>query len=346
MNYRDPFESFIAQSKKHLLFLLLSVSSMLMAQSPDWTVNASSFEHSMSVTCVVVDESELYSSDVQMIGFFDGEDCVGVGYTETYFPPISANLAFVLAYGNSASTNYTVKVFVNEQIFDAGTLDFSSNGVLGTLDAPYVISPVYTIAGCTDETAYNYNPNAIVDDGSCEAIVIGCTDASAYNFNPIANTDDGTCIPIVIGCMDANYIEYNSDANSGFQNILCLTEIIYGCVDSDYLQFNPVATFDNGSCETTWQEAYITSQEELLNCSSDIYVDMPMGWSIIGCTLSEPKNVVDAVSCIYDEIILIKNYLGSVYLPQYDFNGIGDLQPGLGYQIKLNEGVSDFNLCE
>ncbi len=217
----------------------------------------------MSLTCVVVDELGTYSSEELMIGFFDGEDCVGVGYTETYFPPISANLAFFLAYGNSASASYTVKVYVNEQVLNAGTLDFSSNGVLGTLDAPYVISPVYTIAGCTDETAYNYNPTAIEDDGSYDVILNGCTDDTAYNFNPNANTDDGTCVAIVIGCMDSNYLEYNPAANSGFQQVLCLTEIVYGCTNADYIQYNLYANIEDGSCVITWQQAYTLSQAEV-----------------------------------------------------------------------------------
>ena len=47
--------------------------------------------------------------------------------------------------------------------------------------------------GCTDETASNYDPEALYDDGSCLLATPGCTDASACNYNEAATEDDGSC---------------------------------------------------------------------------------------------------------------------------------------------------------
>tara|TARA_R110001606_G_C15381695_1_gene650489 strand:+ start:73 stop:2979 length:2907 start_codon:yes stop_codon:yes gene_type:complete len=47
--------------------------------------------------------------------------------------------------------------------------------------------------GCTDSTALNFNPLAIVDDGSCLFPVYGCTQQFANNYNPAATIDDGSC---------------------------------------------------------------------------------------------------------------------------------------------------------
>ena len=50
------------------------------------------------------------------------------------------------------------------------------------------------IAGCTDRSAKNYNPNATINDGSCIARVLGCTDVNALNYFAGAERDDGSCI--------------------------------------------------------------------------------------------------------------------------------------------------------
>ena len=48
-------------------------------------------------------------------------------------------------------------------------------------------------AGCTDSTAFNFNPLVNCDDGSCIPFVYGCTDSTQFNYSLSANTDDGSC---------------------------------------------------------------------------------------------------------------------------------------------------------
>jgi len=55
-----------------------------------------------------------------------------------------------------------------------------------------------------------------------------------------------------------------------------------------------------------------------------------------GDSLEKMSDAVEALSTISSEIHLVKNILGQVYMPSWDYNGIGNLEPGKGYQIKMN----------
>ncbi len=84
----------------------------------------------------------------------------------------------------------------------------------GKVDAFNAMTQASFIYGCTDSTAFNYDPNANIDDGSCVPFIYGCTDSTAFNFDPLANTDDGSCIPVIYGCTDSSANNYNALANT------------------------------------------------------------------------------------------------------------------------------------
>jgi hypothetical protein len=85
-------------------------------------------------------------------------------------------------------------------------------------------------------------------------------------------------------------------------------------------------------------------QQELLVPNID--VDMAIGWNMIGFSCPEDKSAEDALLSIVDEIIIFKDNNGSVYMPEFGFNGIGNLTPGYGYQLKVTDYILDFNICE
>ena len=67
------------------------------------------------------------------------------------------------------------------------------------------------ISGCMDETAFNYNPNATIDDGYCIPVMEGCMDYDASNYDLEANTSCSSCCEY-IGCTDSTAFNYDSDA--------------------------------------------------------------------------------------------------------------------------------------
>ena len=74
-------------------------------------------------------------------------------------------------------------------------------------------------------------------------------------------------------------------------------------------------------------------------------ITLTQGWNMIGYLREEPLNTSEVFSEINasGNILIVKDYLGGAFLPEWDFNGIGDMQPGEGYQVKmLNEDILNY----
>ena len=70
------------------------------------------------------------------------------------------------------------------------------------------------------------------------------------------------------------------------------------------------------------------------------------GWNMFGFSCSEAMDAAEAFNPIVDNVTIVKDNNGSVYMPEFGFNGIGLLQGGEGYQIKMTNTVYDFSFCE
>jgi|TARA_B110000967_G_scaffold73750_1_gene76252 hypothetical protein len=67
-------------------------------------------------------------------------------------------------------------------------------------------------------------------------------------------------------------------------------------------------------------------------------INLTSGWNIVGYLRTEAANIEAVFAEIHDDenLIIAKDYLGAAYLPEWDFNGIGDMIPGSGYQLKIH----------
>lgn len=87
----------------------------------------------------------------------------------------------------------------------------------------------------------------------------------------------------------------------------------------------------------------IFSEIQELNPTSEIILDE--GWNFIslgGCHNHQDISFFDD----FEEVIVIKNYLGDVYLPSWEFDNIGQLDVGKAYWIKLSAAIEPLNFCE
>lgn len=91
----------------------------------------------------------------------------------------------------------------------------NASGYMQSLVEPDPEDPTPPVYGCMDADAYNYEPNATAENGSC--LYDGCTDKRAVNYDARATRNDGSC-------------RYK------------------GCTDKTANNFSPLATEDDGSC--------------------------------------------------------------------------------------------------
>ena len=68
-------------------------------------------------------------------------------------------------------------------------------------------------------------------------------------------------------------------------------------------------------------------------------IELTSGWNMIGYLKLEPVSAEIILDSLSDSenLIILKNYLGAAYLPEFNFNGIGYMMPGQGYKFKIFE---------
>ncbi|MGB0883861.1 MAG: reprolysin-like metallopeptidase [Flavobacteriales bacterium] len=59
------------------------------------------------------------------------------------------------------------------------------------------------------------------------------------------------------------------------------------------------------------------------------------GWSYLGYLRQVPANISAVLASISDDIFIVKNINGDVYWPGFNVNNIGNMEPGVGYQINM-----------
>jgi len=101
----------------------------------------------------------------------------------------------------------------------------------------------FEVAGCTNDSACNYDGAATDDDGSCTLADAG------YDCDGVCLNDadlDGVCDEFeVVGCQDDAYDNYDASATDAGD---CTG--LLGCTDAAYFEYTASSEVDNGSCAT------------------------------------------------------------------------------------------------
>ena len=141
---------------------------------------------------------------------------------------------------------------------------------------------------------------------------------------------------------------------------------VYGCTNEFASNYNASALLNNDSCVFPNNSELIDSIVYLLNIIDSISssnsgesissletaietwnfgISLIQGWNMFGYGCPQSKQLTEVLSEYADHVVIVKDSNGLAYLPEWNFNGIGTLNPGYGYQIKVSESIDDFSLC-
>ena len=165
-------------------------------------------------------------------------------------------------------------------------------------------------------------------------------------------TPNGDFIEIVVDCMG----EMGMPCNGEWVQVdgQCCSECLettFGCEYEDVLyDFGSSMAQDCNSCYC--QVAFNPNANGIWICTEmdcgcePIYIIITSGWNMIGFACAQDTDAEEAFADILDKIIIVKDAVGNAYLPDFGFNGIGDLERGYGYLIKVSEEVINYNICD
>ena len=147
-------------------------------------------------------------------------------------------------------------------------------------------------------------------------------------------------------------------------SILSMPISVYGCTNEFAFNYNVSALLNDDSCvfpnntELLDSIVYLLSIIDSISDSGESIstletalepwnfgISLNQGWNMFGFGCPQPIELTEVLIDYVDHVILVKNNNGLAYLPEWNFNGIGALSPGYGYQIKVTQSIDDFSLC-
>lgn len=207
-----------------------------------------------------------------------------------------------------------------------------------------------------DDAIYNYAPFAVLGNSYNITGVVNYS-FSAFELNPrsVDDIEDVTVvtvtqeIPLVAGWRimstyitppNANVINVFADVQ---QNLIILKN---GAGNIYWVSYN-LNTI--GSLVLGQGYQINMSQPDTLVVSgimadpATTELTIPANWSILGYLRTTPGNAISMLGGLgAGNLVIMKNGVGSVYWPQWGLNSIGNMNPGEGYQIKLNSQQTFF----
>ena len=201
-------------------------------------------------------------------------------------------------------------------------------------------------------TLNNFIPTFVIEvkEGGLIDDTYGCTDVTAVNYMYEATLEDGTCFwsqPIELAngwnLISTYIVPFQSDIIDLFSSIneLVIVKNNQGLAYLPEWQYNGIGnlTYSDGyQVKVSHQDTLVVLGEVLLPEINPI--NLSIGWNMISYLRTFPASASMVLQSITgnDNLVIAKDNEGNAFLPEWNFNGIGDFSPGKGYQIKVVTG--------
>ena len=264
----------------------------------------------------------------------------------------------------SALTNSEEVFYVTYNTLDfPNTTNFVYNGMSG------ISSIIQTlIDGCTDTSAINYNEFANVEDNSCISVL-----QNHYNLSLDSISDLYTLYTQELETLSDSTSTVISQLESVLivqEDSISDLHILYTQELGSLTDSTSTVIYDLESALIILDDSIAGQSDILLNLGNQIYlnndslsilnllledineelslksdtiaflnepilINLMVGWNMIGYTRNTEMDFENGFLTIVNEISVVKDNNGDVYIPLYNYKGIENLIPGQGYQIHM-----------
>ena len=286
--------------------------SCVLYPMPNWDISISS-ETSHSIVISTDTEIQINNESIStgdLIGLFyeieEGYVCVA------YYEWQNQNLNFIAPdYANIFEEGFIVDSSFVWKVWDA------SSGIVWPMEV-------------------SYNPNFSSDGWFEENGQSGLLSMS--NLNPI--TVQHIDIPQGWSMFSSHIIVADMNVVSVIEPISDNVIIVKNGEGAAYLteyQFNAIGDLEVGQGYTVKTSEVCNISLEGVFAKGELHpISLESGWNMVGYLREESESV----EIIFNDLVtqgalrLVKDYEGNIYLPEWSFNAIGQMEPGSGYQVK------------
>ena len=246
---------------KKQLILIISLTTLLIADPPDWEINPGAYEYNMNLTAELPDVDISFQDDLDMLAAFVGQELRGVRTGANFFPPANTFLFYLQIYSNQYTGEEITFKFYDEssdQVFDVATptgwdITFQADAIIGDAVTPVEL---FIIEETNNSVPVAQNGEYSFDEDNMITIYLSATDedGDALSFMLQESPNNGTVTLSGIAATyypNANYngmdsFSFIADDGQDTSNSATINLIIHAVNDAPYLYAVPDAEINAG----------------------------------------------------------------------------------------------------